>query len=216
VAGATYASARLPATLVILGPNHTGAGEPIAVMHRGAWRTPLGSVRINEALADRILETCPPASVDERAHRREHSLEVQIPFLQVTMREFTFVPICVGTGRLAALTTLGQALAGAIRGWSEPVGIVVSSDMSHYIPAQEAREKDMMAVERILALDPEGLHQVVRERDISMCGISPAVAGLTAAKANGATSARLVAYANSGDTSGDYDRVVGYAGLSVS
>ncbi|HEY3176264.1 MAG TPA: AmmeMemoRadiSam system protein B [Candidatus Polarisedimenticolia bacterium] len=216
VAGATYASAELSATLVILCPNHTGMGEPIAVMSRGAWRTPLGPARIDEALADRILERCPLAAEDDRAHLREHSLEVQIPFLQVKLDEFSFVPICVGTGKLDALTRLGRDLAEVIREWDVPVGIVISSDMSHYIPAREARDKDMAAVDRVLALDPEGLHRVVHERDITMCGVSPAVAGLTAAKANGASSARLVAYANSGDASGDYDRVVGYAGLLIS
>lgn len=216
VAGATFAAARLPATLVILCPNHTGVGESIAVMDRGAWRTPLGPAPIDEPLADWILEACPLATVDPRAHRREHSLEVQLPFLQVRMKEFSFVPICVATGRLPELVRLGDALAGVVRGWSRPVGIVISSDMSHYIPSGEAREKDMTAIDRILAMDPEGLHQVVHERDISMCGIYPAVAGLTAARANGAAAARLIAYANSGDTSGDYDRVVGYAGLTIS
>ena len=215
VAGAVYATTSLPRSLLILCPNHTGEGRQIAVMNRGVWRTPLGDAVIDEPLADRILEACELAAVDDRAHRREHALEVQLPFLQVRMKEFAFVPICVGTGSLAALTQLGHDLGRVIQKCPEPLGIVISSDMSHYIAAPEAREKDMMAVGRIMSMDPVRLHRVVLEKEISMCGFAPAVAGLTAALDAGARSARLVAYANSGDASGDYDRVVGYAGLAI-
>jgi len=216
VAGAVYAETSLATSLIILGPNHTGEGVPVAVMDRGAWRTPLGDAPIDEPLARRLLEACGQAELDDRAHRREHSLEVQLPFLQVRMESFAFVPVCVGTSSLADLSRLGRELAEMLRAWETPVSIVVSSDMSHYLPAGEARRRDMLAVERILALDPEGLHRVVREHDISMCGFAPAVAGLIAARGTGAAEARLVAYANSGDAGGDDDRVVGYAGLSVS
>ena len=216
VAGATFASAILPRVVVILCPNHTGMGEAIAVADRGVWLTPLGPAAINEALAGQILGACPLARADDRAHLREHAAEVQLPFLQVIHEEFSFVPICVGTGRQAALTQLGNDLAAAIASFGEPVGILISSDMSHYIPAPVARARDMLAIEPMLAMDPAGLFRVVREHDISMCGVHPAVAGLTAAGVLGARSARLIAYANSGDTTGDYDRVVGYAGLIIS
>jgi len=216
VAGATYAAADLPRTLVILCPNHTGLGSPLALMDEGCWETPLGRVGIDATLAGRILEQVAGASVDERAHRREHALEVQLPFLQVKLGEFSMVPICVGTERLDLLVETGHGIARAIEAHDAPAAIVVSSDMSHYIPAEEARVKDRIAIERITALDPEGLHRVVREHDISMCGCAPAVAGLVAALDGGATSARLVDYANSGETSGDDARVVGYAGLTVS
>jgi AmmeMemoRadiSam system protein B len=215
VAGAVYAATALPPSLVILCPNHTGQGRPIAMMNRGAWRTPLGDAVIDETLADRILQASALVELDARAHRDEHSLEVQLPFLQVRMKEFAFVPICVGDVGLSDLTQLGHDLARAIQDSERPVGLVISSDMSHYIPADQALEKDMMAVERMAALDPEGLYQVVRTKEISMCGFAPAVAGLTAAREAGARRARLVAYANSGDSSGDYDQVVGYAGLAV-
>ncbi|HZI94901.1 MAG TPA: AmmeMemoRadiSam system protein B [Patescibacteria group bacterium] len=215
VAGAVYAATTLPRLLVILCPNHTGLGRPVAMMNRGVWRTPLGDAVVDEELADRILQTSSLVELDDRAHRDEHSLEVQLPFLQVRMEEFTFVPLCVGGLGLPALIRLGHDLSRAIRDSDRPTGLVISSDMSHYIPAGEARRKDMMAVERIAALDPEGLHQVVETMDISMCGIAPAVAGLTAAHDAGARHARLVAYANSGDSSGDYEKVVGYAGLAI-
>ena len=216
VAGVTFASVSMPRVLVILCPNHTGTGEPIAVANRGVWRTPLGPATINETLADLLLEKCEPARADERAHRHEHAVEVQLPFLQVALPEFTFVPICVGTGNLAQLTRLGNDLAAVIADFDEPAAIIISSDMSHYLPAPLAREKDMMAIDRILAMDPVELFQTVQRHDISMCGISPAVAGMTAAGALGARSVRLIAYGHSGESNGDFDRVVGYAGLHFS
>ena len=216
VAGATYASAALPGSLVILCPNHTGRGRPMAICSRGGWLTPLGPAAIHERLADLVLSHCEEVEVDDAAHRGEHSLEVQIPFLQVSLGTFSFVPLCVGTEDLAALLRLGAGLGRALKEAREPVGLILSSDMSHYVTAQQARAKDMMAIERILALDPEGLHRVVRQHDITMCGYAPAVAGLAAANAAGASHARLVAYASSGDASGDYERVVGYAGVTIS
>ncbi len=215
-AGVTYAAVDLPRLLIILCPNHTGEGAPVAVMPAGEWRTPLGSAAIDEPLARRLLKLCDPAEPDDRAHRREHALEVQLPFLQVKLPGFRFVPICVGTDRLSVLRELADGLFRSMEGWPEPVGIVVSTDMSHYIPAEAAREKDTMAIQKMVALDPEGLHQVVREEKISMCGFAPAVAGLMAARMAGARRGRLLVYTNSGETSGDYASVVGYAGLAIS
>jgi AmmeMemoRadiSam system protein B len=215
VAAATYTSARLSRRAVVLGPNHTGAGEPIAVFDRGSWLLPSGEAPIDEELAGALLERCTAARADERAHRREHSLEVQIPFLQHLVPDFTFVPVCVGTLELPVLLDLGRALADAIRGASAEVLIVLSSDMSHYIPAAEAERLDHKALDRVLALDPGGLHDVVVGERISMCGIAPTVAGLEAARRLGAREARLISYANSGDRNGDYRSVVGYAGVTV-
>lgn len=215
VAGAVYGAAILPRRLVLLGPNHTGLGHPIALVDRGAWESPLGTVPIDETLAGIILDLSNDAEPDEAAHRAEHALEVQIPFLQTVLGEFSFVPICLGTGRWSDLARLGEDLAAAIRNLGEPVGIVVSSDMTHYEAADVAREKDHQAIRRMEALDDEGLHRVVREAGISMCGYAPAAAGLRALRLLGATRAELVAYGNSGDTSGDYREVVGYAGLLI-
>ncbi len=215
VAAATYTAVRLPGRAVILCPNHTGDGEPIAVMDDGAWESPLGPVPIDAPLAAAILSRCPEASVDESAHRREHALEVQIPFLQYLLGDLRFVPICVGTLRLPVLLGLGQAVAEAIRDGGGEALVVMSSDMSHYVPVAEAEAKDRKAIDRVLALDPEGLHHVVLEEGISMCGVAPAVAGLEAARRLGAREARLIAYATSGDRSGDYRSVVGYAGVAI-
>jgi len=215
VAGATYTAVRLPRRAVILCPNHTGEGEPIAVMDRGAWRLPLGEVPIDAPLAAAVLAGCAAARVDDRAHREEHSLEVQLPFLQYLAGEVRFVPICVGTLHLPLLVDLGKAVAEAIRRDGGDILVVMSTDMSHYVSAAAAEVQDRKAIERVLALDPEGLHRVVMEEEISMCGIAPTVAGLAAARQLGASAARLVAYATSGDRTGDFQSVVGYAGVAV-
>lgn len=215
IAAATYLAARLAGRVVIMGPNHTGDGEPIAVMTEGSWRTPLGDAPIDAPLAVSILEHCPEARADAAAHRREHSLEVQVPFLQRLAAGFTFVPICVGTRRLASLLALGRAIAAAVRSLPGETLLVLSSDMSHYVPAAFAERQDRKALDRVLALDPEGLHRVVIGGDISMCGVAPAVAGIEAARRLGAASARLVAYGNSGERSGDFDAVVAYAGVAI-
>jgi AmmeMemoRadiSam system protein B len=126
-----------------------------------------------------------------------------------------FVPITVGTGQYEALAELGEVMAAAITACGEPVLIVASSDMNHYEPDAPTRRKDVLAIEKMLALDPAGLYEVVMQHDISMCGYGPAIAMLTAAKRLGATKAELVKYATSGDVSGDQQQVVGYAGIAV-
>ncbi len=215
VAGAVYARLVLPKLFIILCPNHTGVGEPLAIMSEGSWRTPLGNVAIDSELAKALMARFPLISEDELAHRAEHALEVQLPFLQELAGTFQFVPIAVGTGRYDALSALGITMADVIQQNAEPVLIVASSDMNHYEPDKQTRVKDQKAIDKILALDPKGLYETVRDEDISMCGFGPAVAMLTAAKRLGAKTAQLVKYATSGDVSGDRDAVVGYAGIAV-
>jgi AmmeMemoRadiSam system protein B len=214
VAGALYAHLELPPRLVILCPNHTGAGEPLAIMSAGGWRTPLREAHIDSELAAELTAAFPYLEEDAEAHRAEHSLEVQLPFLQVLLRDFTFVPICVGTGQLAVLLALGEAIARVLQP-KQNVMVIASSDMNHYETDSVTRVKDKMAIERVLALDPASLHETVRRERISMCGYGPTVAMLAATKALGATQAELVKYATSGDISGERDMVVGYAGMVV-
>jgi AmmeMemoRadiSam system protein B len=222
VAGAVYARLELPRRFIILCPNHTGAGQPLAIMSRGHWLTPLGEAAIDEPLAEDLKREFSPLRDDEVAHAREHALEVQLPFLQQMVRDFTFVPIVVGTGRLEALTELGSSLARVLKppapadGSKRDVLMIASSDMNHYEGDERTRIKDRMAIDRVLALDPSGLWETVQREQISMCGYGPAVAMLTAARELGATKAELVKYATSGDVSGERDRVVGYAGMIVS
>lgn len=214
VAGAVYSRLELPQRLVILCPNHTGMGEPLAIMSRGAWATPLGEARIDAALADSLKAALPYLEEDARAHQAEHALEVQLPFLQLLAPDFTFVPICVGVGQLAVLEALGKAVA-TVLAREEGVLVVASSDMNHYESDAITREKDHKAIARILALDAAGLHETVRRERISMCGYGPTVAMLTAATTLGARHAELVKYATSADVSGDRETCVGYAGLVV-
>ena len=224
VAGAVYSRIELPGTFVLIGPNHTGLGAPVSLMANGSWQTPLGTVRINEDLAAAVLSKSRRIHDDTMAHLQEHSLEVQLPFIQYLKKEFTIVPIQMMDTRLETCVELGNAIAQAIaecevRSAEYKAGgtlIVASSDMSHYVSAETAKKKDHAAIKRILELDAPGLYNTVRDENISMCGYGPAVAMLTACKILGATKAELVKYTNSGDVSGDYDQVVGYAGIVVS
>lgn len=216
VAGAVYQRLHLPEVCVILCPNHTGRGEPLAIMSQGAWRTPLGDVPVDEEFATGLKARFPLLSEDSAAHRSEHALEVQLPFLQVLRPGFRFVPIAVGTGQFEVLSALGVSIASAIRESRDPVLVIASSDMNHYESDSVTRVKDRRAIEQILALDPQGVYNVVRDGNITMCGYGPAVAMLTAALKLGASTAELIRYATSGDVSGERDMVVGYAGIAVS
>jgi AmmeMemoRadiSam system protein B len=215
VAGAVFGAVRLPAHFILLGPNHTGAGSALGLSPASEWVTPLGRAVVDAGLKARLLAEIPPLEEDAASHLREHSLEVQLPFLQARVRDLRFAAICVGTTRYDDLTALGDGIARVVRSWPEPVLIVASSDMTHYESAEEAREKDALAIERVGALDPAGLYRVVLQKDISMCGFAPTVAALIAARGLGASSGRLIRYSNSGEVSRDFDRVVGYAGMAV-
>ena len=220
VAGAVWSRVEIPQRSIILCPNHTGRGHPLAVMDEGEWVTPLGKVPIDSDLAAQLLAAFPALSKDSDAHRSEHAIEVELPFLQVTRPGATFVPIAVGTSRPLLLEKLGDAIANVIRYRAarnprDSVLIIASSDMNHYEDDATTRVKDRKAIDKILALDPQGLYDTVIHESVSMCGFGPAVAMLTAAKKLGASRADLVQYATSGDASGDRDMVVGYAGIIV-
>ena len=215
VAGAVFAQVDLPQRILILCPNHTGKGRPLAIMSSGTWETPLGSAPIDSPLADALKKKFPALTEDADAHRSEHAIEVELPFLQARRPDFTFVPIALGTGQFDILEKLGEAVADAVQAQSDKILIVASSDMNHYENDAITHVKDHKAIEQILALDARGLFDVVMREDISMCGFGPAVVMLTACKRLGATSAELIKYATSGDVSGDRDMVVGYAGIVV-
>ncbi len=214
VAGAVYSAVEIPERHVIFCPNHTGLGPDAAVMSAGAWRMPWGDVPVDGPLAAELLSACPLLSADESAHRMEHSLEVQLPFIRRFRAEFRFVPVTLGRLSLPRCRELGDAVAGVLRGLSPRPLLIASSDMTHYESDKAARAKDRKAIDRMLALDPEGLYDVVRSERITMCGVIPATVVLFAVRALGASKASLVRYATSGEASGDYDQVVGYAGLA--
>ena len=216
VAGATYGRVAVPARVILLGPNHTGLGAALSLWDGGAWEMPGGVVEVDGELCSSLRSHCSRLSTDPSAHLREHCLEVQIPFLQACRGQVRIAPIVVGTSRLEVLRDLGLGVAETVRESREPILIVVSSDMTHYEPAPVAAAKDRLALERMELLDAEGLHHVVREEGISMCGFAPAVAGLIAARELGARSGRVILYSHSGEVSGDNESVVGYAGMVFS
>ena len=215
VAGLTLGKAHLPKTLVLLGPNHTGRGAALSVWDQGAWDTPLGSVPVDEKLAKHLLDNDPRLTPDADAHLGEHSLEVELPFLQTLLPQLGVVPIAVAEPSLDTLLDVGRKLGRGLLDVDENVSIVVSSDMSHFVTHEEASRLDSLALERVLALDPAGMYTTVRGQGISMCGVLPMTVGLAAALEMGAAKAELVAYATSGQVSGDYTQVVGYAGVLV-
>jgi AmmeMemoRadiSam system protein B len=216
VAGRTLGSANLAPTVVLLGPNHTGLGRPLAVWDEGLWELPGGGLMVDETLAASLIDAVPGCAADYEAHVHEHSLEVVLPFLSALNPATRIVPVAVSERRPEALITAGKALGAALLAAGRPVSLVVSSDMSHYVTQAQAKARDSLAVERMLALDPAGLYEVVRAKGISMCGVLPMTLALAAALEMGATSARLAAYATSGEASGDFERVVGYAGIVIS
>ncbi|NVM22051.1 MAG: AmmeMemoRadiSam system protein B [Desulfobacterales bacterium] len=218
VAGAVFSQIRIPEVAVILGPNHRGIGASVALYGSGAWEMPLGPVSIDEDLADSILKASPHRGKikdDPQAHTMEHSIEVQVPFLQVLRPDVAIVPIALGHVDYHACQEIGRGLAQAVRDYGKDVVLVASTDMTHYEPQETALSKDRLAIERILDLDPKGLYDTVARHRISMCGVIPTTIVLEACKVLGATKAELVQYATSGDVTGDYAQVVGYAGFIV-
>lgn len=215
VAAAVYAQITPPETWVILGPNHTGLGAKASIMTSGAWETPLGAMGIDAELAKAILAAASPLRDDSLAHAREHSIEVQLPFLQCAGGSSAFVPIALFAHDYAVCRDVGLAVAGAIHSTGRRAVVAASTDMSHYVSRSVATTKDRKAIDAMLALDPETLHRVVRQEGISMCGFHAATAALVAAKTLGATSAELVAYTDSGEVTGDTTEVVAYAGMVI-
>lgn len=215
VAGAVYSAVKIPARTILLGPRHFPRGEPLSIFLEGAWQTPLAAAAIDSSLAAAVAREFPRLRDDPLAHQREHSLEVQIPFLQRLAPDFRFVPILLATDRFPVLEELGHALARVILAQPDPILIVASTDMNHYETDSVTRLKDRRAIDRILALDSRGLFDTVRNDGISMCGYAATVAALVAWNDLRAREAALVRYATSADINGDLSRVVGYAGCVV-
>jgi AmmeMemoRadiSam system protein B len=224
IAGVAYRLVAPPPLVVVLAPNHYGVGAKLALPRRGSWRTPLGLLAIDEDATAALASHDPAMSDDWRAHARDHALEVQLPFLQVLARRRSIeqprlVTLSCGTHDLRALVAAGEALAAALRdvGRDAPGAalIVVSGDMSHYIPAREARALDLPVLEHACAVDPEGFHAEVFGKGVSACGVAPAVVGLAASRALGSRHGTLLRYGHSGEVTGDEAQVVAYAAVSV-
>jgi hypothetical protein len=215
VAGAVFSRIEPPGTFIILSPNHTGLGSNVAIMSHGEWEVPTGELKIDERISAELLKQCSLVEDNSLAHQMEHSIEVQLPFIIQLSPESRIVPVTMITGSLESCRVLGESLADVISAAGYDVTIVASSDMTHYEEDSVARSLDRMAIDRVLSLDPEGLFNVVKNNSISMCGFGPATAMLFAANKLGAQRAELVKYMTSGDASGDYGHVVGYAGMII-
>jgi len=215
VAGAVYSRIEFPHTFILMGPNHTGLGKPVSIMLSGQWEIPTGEIKIDENLSRMIRDHSTVIEEDSLAHTMEHSLEVQLPFIAHLSPRSMIVPITMMIESLELCKMIGETIADVIRKIEYPVIIVASTDMSHYEEDSVARSKDKRAIERITALDPEGLYKTIVKEGISMCGYIPTTAMLYAARKLGAKEGILVKYMTSGEVSGDYGHVVGYAGLIV-
>jgi AmmeMemoRadiSam system protein B len=216
VAGALFSSVQLPAKYVLLGPSHRMVRSRFAVITEGSWEIPLGRIPIDSDLADKIARHSDLLEEDEDAHSQEHSLEVQLPFIQFLVQDISIVPICIGYhASFKELEELGKAVAQGIEGIGEDVLMVASTDMSHYVTQEEAERLDFMAINEIERLNPKGLYDTVTSKNISMCGFQPTVSVLVASLELGAQNASLIKYQTSGDITGNYREVVGYAGIRI-
>ncbi len=215
-AGAVYSRIEIPETVVLIGPNHTGVGPPVSVMTQGTWTLPFGDLAIDTELAVAISEESPKVHADSSAHRYEHSLETQLPFLQYFRKEFKIVPICLKRISFKDCEEVSRAILAGIQDVARPVLIVASSDMTHYESQASALQKDKQAIHQIENRDAEGLFKTVEKNYITMCGVIPVTVMLLCANAMGASRSELIKYMTSGDVTGDFEQVVGYAGMIVS
>lgn len=216
VAGSVYEKIDIPDTVVILGPNHHGFGEPFAIMKEGIWRTPLGDIEINKTLAEKILEKSKYLQHDTLAHVQEHSLEVQVPFIQYIKSNVQIVPVVLsGSIDSIAWTEIGDAISEGIKDYKQKVLIVASSDFTHYETQKTAEENDRYAIDAITVLNEYLFIERVFERNMSICGYGPIITAIIASKNLGAQKAEIIDYKTSGNITGDYEQVVGYAGIII-
>ena len=216
VAGNLYSRIKIPDTVVILAPNHTGYGVPYSIWSDGSWRTPLGDVGVNQNVVDELVRVCSLIEKDKEAHLYEHAAEVQIPFIQYFNPCIKIVVMVVSSRNIADLKNIGESLSLVLQRLCPDALVVASSDMTHYETQAIANMKDKIAINEILALNEDNLYNKVHNMHITMCGIYPAVIMLVCSKERGAKKAELVRYETSGDITGDYNQVVGYAGITVS
>jgi len=202
-----------PNSIIILGPNHTGYGSGVSIVTDQIWRLPFGDIEVDSKLAKEIQSSSSYTDIDDQAHRFEHSVEVQLPFLQYIYGTFKFVPICMMMQDLEVCRDLGNAIAKVT--YDKNVLIIASTDLTHYEPQEIATKKDQLIIDTILNLDEEALQTVVELNNVSMCGYGPATVAIIVAKKLGATKAKLLSYKTSGDIINNGRSVVGYASLSI-
>ncbi len=218
VAAHVYAKIK-KANYIIIGPNHRPIGTKYAIIKSGEWKTPLGGVKINEKVSEELIKKCPLLKNDPISHQQEHSVEVQLPFLQYRFgNEFTFVPIAItndypNTDFLEECKVLGEAIADVVKKQKDEWIVIASSDFSHYVPYEYAHEVDKWVIESIVKLNEEEFFERVQEKDVSICGFGGIAVAMVSAKKLGAKKGRLLTYKTSGDVVGDRSSVVGYGGI---
>jgi len=215
VAGRVFASVEVPKRCIVLCPNHTGMGASAAVWTQGSWEIPTGTIPVDSGLAAKLVSLSDELAADPTAHLGEHSLEVELPFMLARQPELTIVPIAISRVGSSGIEGIGKAIADVVKGSGEDVLSVASTDMNHYEDDRRTREKDELAIDRVLHLDAEGLVTTCASERISMCGVIPTAITIVASKELGAKEATLVEHATSGDVSGDRGAVVGYAGFII-
>ena len=215
VMGSVFSRIEVPDTVVILAPNHTGGGTPYSIWPDGSWRTPIGDSHIDEELVNEMLDSCELIEKDKAAHINEHSAEVILPFLQYKNPQVKIVVIVIRSRNFEDLKIIGKSIGYVLNKTKPGALVVASSDMTHYESQKSAKAKDQNAIKEIVALREKGLHEVVRNLGISMCGVSPVISMMVCSKERNATKAELISYSTSGDVTGDHDNVVGYAGVIV-
>ena len=216
VAGAVYSSVNIPNRCILLGPSHRAIKSKFAIMRKGSWVTPIGEIKIDSDLADILLRNSPLVKEDNDAHIQEHSIEVQLPFLKFIRPDISIVPLShTYFAAYEDLVELGKAVASTIKESGKKILLAASTDMSHQVSQETAKQKDFLAINKILALDARGLYEIVKSEQISMCGFQATTTALIAAVELGATKAELIKYQTSGVVTGDYSSVVGYAGIRI-
>ncbi len=213
-AGKVFSSVNVPDRVIVLGPKHRHGGARAAVSDADVWCFPFGEVPVDRDLCEKLSEI-EPLVFDDRAHRDEHSLEVQIPFIHAANPNVKIAPVALGHLTIDKLRAIGRKIGDLIAAANDPVMIVASTDMSHQIPIDRAAQLDRLAIDRVLNLDPEGLYSTVADHGITMCGVVPTFVALHAALQLGAKQAELIDYTTSADANGDTAKVVGYAGLTI-
>ncbi len=202
-----------PETFLILCPNHTGMGSGVSIMKKGEWLTPLGSVKIDEEFAEALLDRSNILDIDNSAHLMEHSCEVHLPFLQYFRSEFKIVPICMWMQDIETAREIGEAIADATTDSGTDALVIASTDFTHYESSEVAQKNDHKVLEAILSLNEARMYEIIYELNVSMCGYGPVATSIVAGKKQGAEESELLKYATSGDLTGDYSSVVGYASI---
>ena len=203
-----------PDTIIILGPNHRGFGEDISIMVEGKWKTPLGELEIDKDVAESILNNSKIIKVDNKAHQFEHSIEVQLPFIQYIFgKDIKFVPICMTRQDINTDIEIAQSICSSVV--DKNILIIASSDFTHYEPQEYAKNIDKQAIDAILEFNPKKLYDIIYRQNLTMCGPGPITVMLIVCETLGAKKAELLKYATSGNITGMYDQVVGYASIII-